>query len=86
MCDCLNYTYTGAVAIVDEYFGENILPVSQTTVECAGSELSIVDCMNSTASCNPYQDAGVVCQGESIVCIGLNDISNPTCYLKREGK
>ena len=72
--DGLNFSLltAGSVAIVNENFGENTLPVSLTKVQCTGSESAIVDCVNSTTPCNPFQDAGVVCQGELAQQLCLN--------------
>jgi hypothetical protein len=62
VCRQLEFSPYGSVAIVNENFGENTLPVSLTNVQCTGSESAIFDCVNSTTPCNPFQDAGVVCQ------------------------
>ena len=58
---------SGAVAVTNEYYGENSQPMSVMEVECNGSELTLLDCnleSNNLNLCGSLEDAGIVCQGK----------------------
>ena len=47
-------------------FSEGILPTVLSDITCNGSESNILECgiqKPPAGSCNPFEDAAVVCQG-----------------------
>ena len=63
----LNKTSAGALGLSNQLFSSEQLDIALSSVACNGSENSILTCnLNShEAFCGPYDDAGVVCQGET---------------------
>ena len=58
--------HVGAVAVSGKAFGEGTLPFSVIDAECSGSEQVLAECVLNTQNgyiCDPFSDAGVVCQG-----------------------
>ena len=56
----------GAVAVTTSKFSDASVPVLLTSVDCIGSEFSLLDCPFSSESqlaCGSMEDAAVVCQG-----------------------
>ena len=65
----------GALTVMD-VFGENSLPFVLGGVNCSGSERGLLDCPRIQAydvGCSAYQDAGVVCQGNPVMCSNSYD-------------
>lgn len=57
---------TGAIAIRDESFSENLAPLLLSNVNCSGNETALLECQYNTPPnyyCDRLEDAGVVCQG-----------------------
>ena len=49
------------------FFGQGRGPIVLEFVRCSGFEVNLLDCSNNGlgySTCNHYEDAGVVCQGE----------------------
>ena len=63
----------GAIAVTNQQFGEDALPVVITDIECSGSERRLLDCTYNTLPdyfCgNERNDAGVVCQGKAYISV-----------------
>ena len=57
--------YAGAVAVSSQYYGESVLPMVISDMNCTGSEDNLMECQSETdlIMCGPLEDAGVVCQG-----------------------
>jgi deleted-in-malignant-brain-tumors protein 1 len=69
-CRQLGFSPHGAIAVTNQQFGEDALPVLITDIQCTGSEQRLLNCTYNTMpdfSCNAEgNDAGVVCQDPSI--------------------
>ena len=58
---------TGAIAVTSEVFAEYTKPILLTEINCNGTEHALLNCpVNDTQgyTCDPDQDAGVVCQSK----------------------
>ena len=58
-------TYLDAQDFSGAHFGAGIGPIHLDTVQCSGSESSLIQCPKSSVNCTNghSQDAGVRCQG-----------------------
>ena len=67
-CNNLLYDqFAGAVAHRAAYFGQGSGPVHIGTIQCDGTEQTIMDChLNYENNCVHSEDAGVECTGENV--------------------
>ena len=71
---CIQLGYSRGSARVSAYFGEGSGVILLDNVNCRGSESSIFQCRHrifGEHDCNHWEDAGVVCAGESSKSIKL---------------
>jgi len=62
----------GAINLTSEEFSSIVAPTVITEVACTGAEERLSDCTHSLQpACSELDDAGVVCQGQLISCIGI---------------
>jgi len=62
----IDYSSIGSLPRFNAHFGQGTGPILATYLYCTGSESSLLDCRSSLpgiASCQHYDDAGVVCLG-----------------------
>ena len=58
-------SFLGAINLTREQFHSIDAPSAITTVECTGSEETLLSCSHSRQpQCSELDDAGVVCQGQ----------------------
>ena len=58
---------TGALNLTHEEFHSRVSPMAISNVACVGTENELMNCSHShIASCDPINDAGVVCQGRIV--------------------
>ena len=65
---CKQLGYSRGSARVSAYFGEGSGLILLDNVNCGGRESSIFDCNHNITGvydCRHYEDAGVICAGES---------------------
>ena len=64
---------TGAIA-TRGFYSEYLLPLYMYNVSCNGEEASVFGCLhsqtnNGVPSCSQSEDAGVICQGQNVMCL-----------------
>jgi len=62
------YLHTGAIPLINAYFGQGIGIVHLISIQCTGTELQLLSCTYHTSSraisyCRHSDDAGVICPG-----------------------
>ena len=70
---CSFGTFTGAINVsAPDYFNEGVSPGLLTSVNCSGSEESILECGHLSSSVGLFcNTAGVVCQGSALFVCGI---------------
>lgn len=56
----------GAIPVREPLFTDVAVPILVNGLSCDGNEDSIANCTYNQDSCGPFNEAGVVCQGQSI--------------------
>ena len=60
--------HAGAVSYIKASFGQGVGPIQLDDVQCIGNENRLLDCPHRTTNnCGHSEDAGVGCNGESII-------------------
>ena len=80
---CKQLGYSKGSAKVSAYFGEGSGLILLDDVNCGGSESSIFQCRHrifGEHDCNHWEDAGVVCAGESSKSIKFT-LMRANCYF-----
>ncbi len=71
-------SYIGAVARSFAAFGQGTGPIWLDEVGCQGDEASLAFCpIDSTHDCSHFEDAGVECMHQYVVCC-MNCIERPS--------
>ena len=69
------YILTGALNLTHEEFHSRVSPTAISNVACVSTENELTDCSYSPlTSCDPLNDAGVVCQGRNCKIAIFSDI------------
>ena len=79
---CPIILYIGSVARYSAYYGTGSGPILLSNLYCTGSEENLLQCnrnMYGTLSCSHSQDAGVICEGQSVTTAVLTNIHRCTC-------
>ncbi len=61
---------SGAIPLTEQTFSDHQANILLQDVNCNGSETTLLNCEYSTliqSSCQPLEDAGVICQGSNII-------------------
>ena len=58
----------GSVAVYSAVFGQGILQIAMSNVQCVGNEASLLECAYSESSCSHSNDAGVRCHIRTSKC------------------